>query len=129
MSPPARGSGYIGRAPLPRRRSRVCRNYRRGESCYHHYYPPRGARFRQKKEKKKARAAATEGAVVVEEEHRSEALAPELAPYSVESERPVADNNNDNRILLVGGFDKVESDDEEVELCRCIHCLELEDSL
>ena len=84
----------------------------------------------KKKEKKKARAAAIEGAVVEEAPHfRSEALAPELAPsHTVESERPVADDNN-NQTLLVGDFDKLESDDEEVELCRCVRCLKLEEDL
>jgi ankyrin repeat protein len=89
---------------------------------------------RKKKMKKKARAAAAVDGAVKEEEARpqSEAVAPELAllSSSVESERHVAlDNTNQAGTLVGGGFDNVESDDEEVELCRCIRCLELEDSL
>jgi hypothetical protein len=42
----------------------------------------------------------------------------------------VTGDDNDNTILVGGGFDKAsDSDDEEVELCRCIHCLELDDEL
>jgi hypothetical protein len=84
---------------------------------------------KEKKKKKKARAA-VEGAVVEEEaQNRGEAVAPELVPSFVQGERPVAGDNNDNQALPGGGSYEAESGDEEVELCRCIHCLELEDSL
>ena len=81
--------------------------------------------MKKKKEKKKQQAiAANEGANVEEEQ---EELAPSPGPGS---ERPEADSNN-RTLQTVGGVDKAESDDSEnweVERCRCIHCLELDNA-
>ena len=83
----------------------------------------------KKKEKKKA-IAAIEGAVEEEVLLVSEELSPELAPSSGPGdERPeAAISNNRTTLQTVGGVDAEsdDSDDWEVERCRCIHCLELD---
>jgi hypothetical protein len=90
----------------------------------------------KKKEQKKARADAIEEGAVEEGDllRRSEGLAPELAfevaPSSAtERERPEADSADWTLRLRVGGVENAERDDEEVELCRCSVCIELENAL
>ena len=79
----------------------------------------------KKKEKKKARAASNKAAAEEDAFLVSEELAPSSGPGS---ERSEADSNN--RTLRDGGVD-AESDDSdwEVDRCRCIHCLELDNAL
>jgi hypothetical protein len=75
----------------------------------------------------KLKAAALEKEVNDNNKRKENNKKKNLKKKKKRNERLSADNNNNNPTFPVGGYDKVESDDEEVDLCRCSRCLELEE--
>jgi hypothetical protein len=82
----------------------------------------------KKNKKKNSKKKESKQALAFEEKRRSLASFPlDSRNYASRSTSPSADNNNNNPTFPVGAYDKLESDDEEVEPCRCFRCLELEE--